>query len=105
MIRTLKLSTGFSDQDNSFVIVNPALTKRFIVALHRDYQAQGDGVYWAMQRGACIKSHYTEADHAETRRLKSENAIQNGEYVLIDGKQYKCRILGNYSDCAIFDPV
>jgi hypothetical protein len=31
--------------------------------------------------------------------------IENGEIVEIEGKKYSTRILGNYSDCVIFDPV
>jgi hypothetical protein len=74
-------------------------------SLHQDYEKEGDGIYWAMQRGACLKSVYTDADRAETARLSREPVLLNGEIVLIDGKQYKTRILGNYSNCAIFDAV
>lgn len=76
-----------------------------IASLHRDYNKEGDGIYWAMQKGACIKSHYTDEDRAERTRLAQEPLIMSGEKILIDGKQYKCRILGDYSDCAIFDPI
>jgi hypothetical protein len=103
-MRTLTLSTGSFDQINTFAV----FSKRGIpmtASLHRDYEKEGDGIYWAMQKSACLKSSYTDDDRAEKSRLQSELAIQNGEVVLIDGKQYKTRVLGDYSDCAIFDAI
>lgn len=102
-MRTLNLSTDTFDQVNTFLIQGPRRTIR--ACLHRDYQTQGDGVYWAMQKSGMLKDSYTEADRAETSRLSSEHVIQNGEIVLIDGEQYKIRVLGDYSDCAIFDKI
>ncbi len=87
--RILKLSTGSFDQENTFVV----FSKRgfpMTASLHQDYEKEGDGIYWAMQHGAC---------------LSREPVLLNGEIVLIDGKEYKTRILGNYSNCAIFDAV
>lgn len=100
-MRTLILATGTFDQVNTFNVNYGRGVKR--AQLHRDYQKQGDGVYWAMSSGACIKSSYTDADRAETARLNSEPAIKNGDVVLIDGEEYTARVLGDYSDCAIFD--
>ena len=102
--RILKLSTGSFDQENTFGV----FSKRGLpmtASLHQDYEKEGDGIYWAMQHGACIKSSYSDADRAETARLSREPVLLNGEIVLIEGKEYKTRILGNYSDCAIFDAV
>ena len=103
-LRTLKLSTGSFDQENTF----PVFSKRgfpMIASLHQDYEKEGDGIYWAMKHGACLKSSYTDADRAETARLSREPVLLNGEIVLIDGKQYQTRILGNYSNCAVFDAI
>ena len=103
-MRTLTLSTGSFDQINTFTVFSKrGLPTR--ASLYQGYEKEGDGIYWAMQKGACLRSHYSDADKAETARLSREAALMNGEIVLIDGKQYKTRILGNYSNCAIFDAI
>lgn len=75
------------------------------VSVFKDYQKAGDGILWGMQHGTMIKGQYSEADLKHSERMRNEISIKNGEVVLIAGKQYKVRILGNYSDCAIFDPM
>lgn len=102
-MRTLTLTTDTFDQVNTFMIQGPRRAIR--ACLHRDFEKQGDGIYWAMQKSGMLKSTYTEADRAETDRLNSEPVIQNGEIVLIDGEQYKIRVNGDYSDCAMFDKI
>ena len=106
-MQTINLSTGSFDQDNTFVIeyTNPRRTQTMDAKLFQGYQKDDDGIYWAMQRSACLKSHYTEKDSEERARLNASTPVRNGDIVLIDGKQYKARVLGNYSNCAIFDPV
>jgi hypothetical protein len=106
-MRTLTLSTGSFDQINTFGIHNPRSRYGLPIwcSLKQDYQTKGDGVFWALQSGTSMKSSYTEADDAETNRMKTEDHIKNGEIVLIDGKQYRCRVLGDYSDAAIFDTI
>ena len=102
-MRTLTLATDNFDQTNTFKI-NTGNADKWVM-LMRDYQTVGDGIYWAMSSGACIKSNYTAADIAERNRLNSDTPVQHGEIVLIDGEQYKTRVLGNYSDCALFDKI
>lgn len=104
-MRTLTLSTGSFDQDNTFIVQEPKRNQPMVASLHQDYYERGDGVYWAMKHGACLKSSYSDADRAETARLNADSGVQNGEIVLIDGKQYKCRVLGSYSNCAVFDAI
>ena len=74
-------------------------------SLHRDYEKVGDGVLWAMQHGACVKSYYTDADIAESARLQAETPLANGETVLIDDMLFTVRVLGDFSDAVIFDPT
>ena len=103
-MRELKLSTGSFDQINTFRV----FSKRgfpMTASLYQGYEKEGDGIYWAMNHGATLQSHYSAADKAETARLKREAVLMQDEIVLIDGKQYKIRILGNYSNCAIFDSI
>lgn len=105
VMKTLKLSTGTFDQENTFMVSNPRNGLGIKASLHKDYDSTGDGIYWALQSSACVKSEYSDLDREETNRLSAEGVIQNGEIVMISGNKYKCRILGDYSDCAIFDEV
>jgi hypothetical protein len=103
-MKTLKVSTQTLDQVNSFTISNFKYENK--CSLHKDYQKDGDGIYWVLQHGACLQAHYSEADMAEKARLQLlEYIIADGEIVLIEGEQYKFKFLGNYSDCGIFDKV
>lgn len=104
-MRTLNLSTGSFDQVNTFNVEIRADRPAKTASLHRDYVKQGDGVYWALSSGAMLKDKYTPADVAERDRLNSEAPLKHGEIVLIDGEQYKTRVLGMFSDCAIFDKI
>lgn len=64
-----------------------------------------DGEFWALKNSACLKDSYTDADDQERNRLASESLVKNNDVVLINGKQYKVRVNGNYSDCATFSEV
>jgi len=105
----LKLSTDTFDQDNTFLIefnTRRGLTDSRKCSLHRDYEKQGDGIYWGMSTGSCVKSHYTEKDHQEWDRLGSgAYTVRNGDVVEIDGREYRARVNGAYSDAVIFDLV
>ena len=103
-MKTLTVSTGSFDQVNTFTFDKFKYHNK--CSLQKDFYKDGDGIYWAMQHGAMLKSHYTEADSAESARLQSgDYTIADGEIVLIDGKQYKTVFKGDYSDCAMFEPV
>jgi len=78
---------------------------RITASLHKDYQKQGDGIFWAMKKSACLKAEYTAKDDEERNRLNSMTPLVANDIVIIEGKQYKTRVLGNFSDCAIFDPI
>lgn len=106
-MQTLTLALDSFDQDNTFTIevVKPRRTLTIRAILCRDYQKQGDGILWAMQKSACLKSHYTPKDEEERARLNAMRPLQHGDTVTIEGKPYKARILGDFSNCAIFDPV
>lgn len=107
MAHTLNISTDTFDQDNTFAIEVPGFKKtiRITASLHKDYQKQGDGIFWAMKKSACLKAQYTAKDDEERTRLNNMEPLQANEIVVIDGKEYKVRVLGNFSDCAIFDPA
>lgn len=99
--RVLRLSTGTFDLEAKFKVAGVGGD----VALHRDYKVAGDGVYWGLQSGAILKAYYSDADRAHSARMNGEVPVKNGEVVTIGGADYRARVLGNYSDCCIFDPV
>jgi hypothetical protein len=102
-MKTLTLSTGSFDQDNTFSISKLKYSR---CKLFKDYKVEGDGIYWVMLCSAMLKAEYTDKDREESARLSEPaSAVDDGEVVLVDGKQFKVRVLGQYSDCAILDPV
>jgi hypothetical protein len=102
-MKTLTLSAGTFDQINTFTITDIAYS---VCSLHKDKEKRGDGILWAMLHDSVLKLSQTEADIDERVRLATPDyCIENGEIVLIEGKQYRCRVLGRYSDCAVFEPV
>lgn len=107
-MQSLNFSTDTLDQDNTFpmeVAGHKGALVRITACLHKDYQKHGDGILWAMKKSATLKAVYTEKDTEERARLNSTEPLRHGDCVLIEGKAHKVRILGNFSDCAIFDPV
>ena len=104
---TLTLSTGSFDQLHTFtILVQGARKMRTITAsLHQGYQSKNDGIYWALQGAVCMKQEYTEQDLAETNRLNSLIPIKHKDIVTINNEYYKVKVLGNFSDCAIFEKI
>jgi hypothetical protein len=100
-MRELKVSAHTWDYTNKFTVERV----RGDVSLERDYHKAGDGIYWGMQSGICIQATYTEEERAHRDRMNTMKPLKNGETVIIDGERYKVRILGNYSDCMMFDKV
>jgi hypothetical protein len=65
-----------------------------------------EGVIYILQKGSCLKAHYTEEDRVYTNRIYfGEEVLRSGDAVTVDGKQYEVKILGNYSDAGRLIPV
>ena len=75
------------------------------VYLMQGYEKDDDGIFWAMSKTVCVSSHYSEAERAEIDRIYNNEPVRDGEIVLINGEQYKTRVLGDYSNTAIFDKL
>ena len=58
-----------------------------------------------MNGGACLKSHYTEEDYAESARLRAVTPIKTGDIVTVEGKQYTVKINGDYSNAGRLIPI
>ena len=64
--------------------------------------------FWILSTGACIKSHYSDADRSEAKRLSTEKPLQHNDVVRIRGKfgkQYRVHVNGNYSDLGYLIPI
>jgi hypothetical protein len=69
------------------------------------YSAQEDTMY-LMKRAVSIQSSYTDAERAHTHRIYCGDAVvRNGDSVMVDGKAYTVKILGNYSDAGRLIPA
>ena len=88
--------------DGEMITFDLGVTK---ASLYKGYEKEDDGIYWGLASGAMVKSSYTQADKDESKRLREEDPVENGDIVMIDGDEYKARVLGDYSNCVVFDPV
>lgn len=115
---TEKDHLGFECGNGSYIkFFNPRRAGSLIEGhICRDYNKTGDGIFWVMQRSHVIKAEYTYADHLENKMYQDADRLMDGEVVeimLIDratckelsNKQYKFKILGDFSDCGIFEEV
>ena len=104
-MKTLSITTETMQYDKVFSMDIGAKHGYIDVSLYQGYKTEDDGIFWGLKRSACLSANHSQKDIDYRDRLNNMDAIKNGEIVLIDGKQYKTRVLGNFSDCAIFDPV
>lgn len=108
MTRTLTLSTGSFDQDNTFGVEvknwngEPTTIK---CSLQVGFVTEDDCQFWAMSSGAMVKSSYTQEDRDETDRVYGEEPVRNGDVVLIQGIEYVANVKGRYSDAVMFEVV
>lgn len=120
-MKTLIKHNGYGDQVNTFgVRVKPKDIRSGMsgdgemitfdlsvktVCLMQDYEKVGDGIYWGMADTIMLKDSYTQADRDEKKRIRESEPVENGEIVMIDGAEYRARVLGDFSNCVVFDKV
>jgi hypothetical protein len=104
-MKILNISKGSFDKINTFRIVTRPGRFPATASLECDYEKRGDGILWALSGGTIMQGHYSSEDRANLDRLNKMSPIENGEIVEINGNQYITRVLGDYSNCAIFDPI
>lgn len=105
MTKTITASTGSFDQVNTFSVALPPI-KRFGEMRQRGNISCylficEDGLY-ALKNSVCLKSSYTAADTAERDRLAAMEPLADGEVVEIDGKSYRFKLNGDFSDAGMF---
>ncbi|HPD73472.1 MAG TPA: hypothetical protein PLL30_16995 [Candidatus Krumholzibacteria bacterium] len=104
-MRTMQLHTDSFDRKNTFRIRCGRDGYAARASLHRGMLTRDDGVLWVLQHASCIASSYSADEIAERERLAAEAPVVNGEIVEVEGEKYRVRVIGDYSDCAILDPV
>ena len=120
-IKTLIKHTGYGDQVNTFGVRVKAKDTRsglngdgeFItvdlsvktVCLMQGYEKENDGIYWGMADSVMIKDSYTQADKDEKKRIREEDPVEHGDIVIINGDEYQARVLGDFSNCVVFDRI
>lgn len=104
-MKTLTITTETMQYDKVFTMDIGAKHGYIEVSLYEDYKTLGDGILWGLQHSACLSATYSQKQIDHRNRLNNMETVKNEEIVLIKGKQYKTRVLGDFSNCAIFDPV
>lgn len=99
----LTIASDNFDRQHDFILGTKD-GKRLICRLMQGYKNALDGQYWAMQRSGMLKDSYTAEDRAYSARMQALEPILTGAVVIIDGQLHRTKVLGNYSDAAIFEP-
>lgn len=73
-------------------------------SLRTGYKKRGDGTFWILQHSTGLQDSFSQAELDERARLDSEEVLKDGDTVVVGGAEFKIKILGNYSDCAILVP-
>lgn len=100
----------------SLVKVNVGRRYEAETELYRDYNEENDGIFWLMQKAIMVKAHYSNKDLIEKKIYENADTIENGDIVeitvisetemkIIETKQYKAKVLGDYSDCCVFEEI
>lgn len=106
--RTLTLSTGTFDRDNTFSVDVGRKYAGFRCKLHRGYVDENDGTYYIMQCAGVLTSRQeTLEEYGERYRLATTRALVHGERVKVagDDRLFRVKVLGNYADCAVLEEV
>lgn len=70
------------------------------------FYSEQDCTMYLMKRTVCIQSSYTDAERAHTDRIyRGDAVVRNGDSVMVDGKPFTVKILGNYSDAGRLIPA
>ncbi len=84
------------DQDNTFCFAYEGRNGE-VQAKGYLLDCKDDGIF-IMKKSACLKDKYTEKDIEENNRIYSMQPLRTDTEVKVQGKVFKVKILGNYSD-------
>ena len=94
---TLTIAEDYFDTAADFTFEYKGYAGRTCTASGYLFQSS-DGQIYLMKNSAVLKSQYSDEDRAERARLNSMDPVRDGDTVTVSGKQYKVKILGNFSD-------
>ena len=94
-----KSTDVFNDDTFTFMIPNRPLARTGYIL-----DCDEDGMI-LMQKSACLKSHYTEKDHADRARLNAMTPILTGDTVIVNGQEYLVTIKGDYSEAGYLTAI
>lgn len=98
--KTLEVSRSVTDYERKFRIEGV----QGDISLKKDKIKEGDGLFWGLKSGTMVQAHYSADQIQHKENMKSVVPIKDGEKVIIEGKMYKTKINGNYSDAVEFEP-
>ena len=105
-MRTITHHADFADLASLFTVeVSSARRGKYAIRCYAHDGRGYDNVPFINQASACLKDHYTAEDRAASARLASEEPVRDGEIVLLNGRQYRVKVIGDYSDAARLLPV
>ena len=93
------------DQQATFRFAYKGLKGRDFTGTGYLFFADDVNKIYIMQKSACLKAQYSDADITELDRLNNSTPIATGDVVEVDGKQYTVKINGNYSDAGFLIPM
>lgn len=97
-MRELTFPVDTFDQDATFPFEYLNYKNLPFVSTAYLFNSEKEGKIYIMQKNACIKAEYTEKDYQESKRMKEETPVRNGDKVVVGSNVYLVTILGNYSD-------
>ena len=101
-----KVPTKIRTLDDELVNVSEELAQNCLIKIDvQGYEKEDDGIYWGMADTIMLKDQYTQADKDEKKRIRESDPVVDGEVVMIEGKPYKAYVLGDFSNCVVFDPA
>lgn len=98
MSQVLNFTRDNFDQDNTFTFAYQGIRGQERTATGYLFNSKDEGTIYIMKQSACLKDSYTAKDMEESARLNAMTPVRDGDLVLVEGQQYKVKILGNYSD-------
>ena len=104
-MRTLRFRQDTFDRDAlfAFEIETPRRSFRATGYL-LDCRDDGEGVV-LMQAPAVLSDIYGDAEIALRNRIATETPVRGGDVVLVDGKQYVVKVIGDYNDAGRLQPL
>lgn len=74
-------------------------------SVKQGYKTRNDGILWAMLEPVMLCSSYSQEQQHEQARLSFGSILEHGDLVFIGEQLCRCKVYGQCSDAAVFEPV